>query len=88
MRENRAYDVRLYFSEPEDLEPGERLFNVALEGKPVLESFDIVKEAGGRNRVLIKAFENVQAGATLQIDLTAIQGKTLLSGVEVVASED
>ncbi len=88
VRENRAYNVRLFFTEPEDLEPGERLFNVALEGKPVLESFDIVKEAGGRNRVLIKEFKNVPAGAELQIELTPVVGKTLLSGVEVVASED
>ena len=88
VRENRGYNVRLFFTEPEDLEPGERLFHVALDGQQVLENLDIVKEAGGRNRVLIKEFENVPAGAELQIELTAIQGKTLLSGVEVVASED
>ena len=88
VRENRGYNVRLFFTEPEDLKPGERLFHVALDGQQVLENLDIVKEAGGRNRVLIKEFENVPAGAELQIELTAIQGKTLLSGVEVVASED
>jgi hypothetical protein len=88
VRENRAYRVRLYFSEPDDLEPGERRFDVALDGETVLESLDVVREAGGRGRVLIKEFENVPAGASLTIELTPVTGRTLLSGVEVVATDD
>ncbi len=88
VREDRAYRVRLYFSEPNDLAPGDRLFNVSIEGKPVLEQFDVVKEAGGRKRVLIKEFHPIAAGKSLRIDLEPVAGKTLLSGVEVIATED
>ena len=88
VRENRAYSVRLLFSEPDDLQPGERLFDVALDGEKVLESLDVVKEAGGKDRVLVKEFDNIPAGSDLQIELTPVVGRTLLSGVEVVASED
>ena len=87
VRENRAYDVRLIFSEPEDVLPGERLFDVALDGNRVLESLDVVKEAGGKDRLLVKEFKSVPAGKVLQIELTPVAGRTLLSGVEIVASE-
>ena len=88
VRENRAYDVRLIFSEPKQLLPGERLFDVSLDGEKVLESLDVLKEAGGKDRMLVKAFKNIPAGKALRIELTPVVGRTLLSGVEVVASED
>ena len=88
VRENRAYRVRLIFSEPEDLDPGERLFDIALEGEKVLESLDVVQEAGGKDRVLVKEFESVPAGSSLQIELIPVVGRTLLSGIEVIASDE
>ena len=48
----------------------------------------MLKEAGGKDRMLVKAFENIPAGKALRIELTPVVGRTLLSGVEVVASED
>ena len=39
--------VRLYFPEPEDLKPGQRAFDVALQDKAVLSDLDVVKEADG-----------------------------------------
>jgi len=88
VRENRAYRVRLIFSEPEDLGPGERLFDIALEGEKVLESLDVIQEAGGKDRVLVKEFESVPAGSSLQIELIPVVGRTLLSGIEVIASDE
>ena len=53
----------------------------------MLESLDVVKEAGGKDRLLVKEFKSVPAGKVLQIELTPVAGRTLLSGVEIVASE-
>ncbi len=44
-----SYRVNLYFSELENKQPGERVFNVRIQNETVLENFDIVKEAG-KNR--------------------------------------
>ena len=44
---NSAVNVRLFFAELEGLKPGERVFDVAIQGKPVLKRFDIAGEAGG-----------------------------------------
>ncbi|MEK6259191.1 MAG: PQQ-binding-like beta-propeller repeat protein [Planctomycetota bacterium] len=82
----RPYLVRLYFAEPDDVQPGDRTFNVSLQGKPLLNALDVVKEAGGRNRALVKEFADVQVGDELVIELTPSSSKSLaaiLCGVEV-----
>lgn len=80
----RKYDVRLIFTEPEARKPGERVFGVSLEGKPVIDALDIAKEkpAGG---ALVKEFKDVVVEGALDIVLTAAAGETVLCGVEVVA---
>ncbi|MGB2820756.1 MAG: PQQ-binding-like beta-propeller repeat protein, partial [Phycisphaerae bacterium] len=50
--QGRPYTVRLHFAEPEPLEPGGRILNVSLEGKPVLRDFDIAKAAGGTSKAV------------------------------------
>ena len=42
-----TYTVRLYFAEPDELKPGERVFDVLLGGRKVLENFDVAAAAGG-----------------------------------------
>ncbi len=82
----RIYTVRLHFAEPDDVQPGERIFNVSLQGKPALMSFDIAKEAGGRNRTLVKQLSGVQVGDELVVELTPTTSKlraAILSGVEI-----
>ena len=79
--------VRLYFAEPLDLEPGERVFDVGLQGKSVLEKFDVAREAGGRMKSLVKEFKSVRVNGELKISFTARQGRPLLSGIEVVSAK-
>ncbi len=81
----KPYTVRLYFSEPESLEPGERTFQVALQGQVHLKNFDIRAEAGEPNRTLIREFKGIQVEDTLRVQLTA-SGKRepLLSGIQVL----
>ena len=83
-----AYTVRLVFSEPEDVSAGERLFDVALQGKIVLSGFDIRVAAGGRRTTVTKTFEGVKVGADLRVELTPSAGSKrgpILCGIECVA---
>ncbi len=79
--------VRLYFLEPADLEPGQRVFDVLIAGEKRLENFDIVREAGGRMQSLVKEFKSVAVNGELRISFVAKKGQALLSGVEVVSEE-
>ncbi len=81
----RLYTVRLCFAEPKETEAGKRVFDVALQGKTVLDGFDIVDAAGGRNRTIVKVFPGIAANGELKIAFTARVGEPLLCGVEVVA---
>lgn len=85
-KQPRTYTVWLHFAEPDDVQPGERVFNVSLQGKPALVSLDVVKEAGGRNRGLVKQLSGVQIGDELVIELKPTSSKlraAILCGVEI-----
>ena len=84
----QAYTVRLYFSEPEDRKPGERVFTVALQGQEALADFDITQAAGGPRRSVMKEFRGVQVQDDLTISLTPAGGSQappVLCGIELVA---
>ena len=86
--DERPHTVRLYFSEPYHRESGQRVFGVSLQGKPVLEKLDIIKETGGPDRLLVKEFHHVPVTGELNIALPATAGKPQLSGVEIWVEED
>lgn len=84
----QPYTVRLFFAETEENEIGRRLFNVSIQGRQVLEAFDIVKEAGGINRPVVKEFKGINVKDDLRITLTPAaesQAAPLLCGIEIVA---
>ncbi len=83
----RAYTVTLYFCEPRDLAPGERVFDVALQGETVLADFDIAREAGAANRVIARTVEGVTVGSDLTVTLVVTHGSEppVLCGIEAVA---
>jgi len=68
--EPRSFTVRLHFAEIEDVAPGRRVFDVALQGKTVLKGLDIAAEGGGPNRALVKEFNRVGASRQIVIELT------------------
>jgi len=87
-KENRDYTVRLYFAEPDrEGEPGERIFAVSLQGRPVLEKFDLFRAAGGAHRSLVREFRDIKVKDVLTVDLVPAVGVPVISGIEVVASE-
>jgi len=80
--------VRLFFAETEEYEIGRRLFNVSIQGRQVLKAFDIVKQAGGINRPVVKEFNGINVKDDLRIALTPSaesQGAPLLCGIEIIA---
>jgi len=83
----RAYTVRLHFCEPDNLKPGQRVFDVRLGGKSVLEEFDVIATSGTRHKAVVREFKKVAVTTELTIDLIARTGTPILNGVEIVAEE-
>ena len=83
------YTVRLAFCELDNDAPGKRVFDIKLQGKVVAEGFDVFKEAGGKNRALVKEFTGVDVNDTLTIEFvprtTGSEPERLpiLQGIEV-----
>lgn len=82
--ETRAYTVRLHFADPTNSERGQRVFGVKVQGKSVLEGFDIVAEAGGARRALVKEVAGVEAGSSVDIELVPVTGDPILCAVEII----
>jgi hypothetical protein len=86
---DKPYTVRLHFIEPDYIEPGRRVFDVALQGKTVLEDFDIIKETQSPDVGLRKEFTQVNISDALTVSLTAAAGdfETIICGIEIVAED-
>ncbi|MFV2066257.1 MAG: PQQ-binding-like beta-propeller repeat protein [Pirellulales bacterium] len=84
----KSYTVRLFFAEPELLEEGARQFQVALQGKRVLDNWDILREAGRPRQLVIKEFRGIRSAGEFRIDLVAQQGQPVISGIEIVREGD
>ncbi len=63
--EPRQLDVRLHFAELDEAEPGQRIFDIKLQGKLVREGFDIAKTANRKARALALEFRGVKATRAL-----------------------
>ncbi len=88
--QSKPYTVRLYFVENTECEVGQRTFNIALQGKQVLETFDILKEAGQVNHTVVKEFAGINIKDDLKVTLTPNIKATLeplLCGIEIIAEE-
>ena len=81
-----TFTVRLYFVEPEHTSAGVRVFDVALQGKRVLTNFDIFAAAQGKMKCLVKEFTDVQLDGDCTLTFTSHAGRSLLSGIEIVAT--
>ena len=85
---NHVYDVRLYFAEPDDVEVGQRVFDVLVQGEKVASELDVVKTAGGKLRAVIRQIDNVKVESYLTVEFENV-GSTehgpILSGIELIA---
>jgi len=85
--EPRTYTVRLYFAETEDIDPGARVFAVALQDRTVINELDLAKTTGIR-RPLVREFTGIKARDSLALSLEPAKDTKLppvISGIEIAA---
>jgi hypothetical protein len=70
----RAYTIRLHFAETTFNGVGRRKFNVDINGRRMLSDFDVFKEAGGRNKALVKEFRNILPNHDSNIQIKFLAG--------------
>jgi len=84
----RSYTVRLFFAELEQMQPGQRVFDVTIQNTQVLKDFDIAREAGGLYRGIVKEFTGIEVNQHLIITLISSSGSAhigpILNGLEIV----
>ncbi|MFP4620930.1 MAG: PQQ-binding-like beta-propeller repeat protein [Bacteroidales bacterium] len=78
-----SYTIALYFTEPDNLTSGERVFDVSIQGDKVLENFDVAQQAGGSQRVIRKEFKDIQVKDSLHIEFSNDTRPTVISGIEI-----
>jgi outer membrane protein assembly factor BamB len=84
--DSRHYTIRLHFAEPDDLNVGDRVFSVTVQGRRALDNFDIVKEAGGAHKTIVKEFRDVRVNDELRLSFrSSTKRPAILCGVEIVA---
>ena len=81
-----TYTIRLHFAELYSSAAGQRKFNVSIEGQTKLTNFDIYQEAGGKNRAVVRIFENVAVSGGLQIQGVAAVDAAQFNGIEIDAA--
>jgi len=83
----RSFAVHLHFVEPDDKKPGQRVFDVAIEGITILKDFDIVAEARASHVGIVKKFAGFRATEFITISLTPVgpDTETIICGVEIRA---
>lgn len=87
-----VYELHLHFAELARRgssgvsEEGERRFAISLNGQPLLPNFDIVADAPGSETADERVFKDVSPAADgqLHLRLSSLNGKPLLSGIELL----
>ncbi|MGB8323787.1 MAG: malectin domain-containing carbohydrate-binding protein, partial [Candidatus Acidiferrum sp.] len=67
---NGSYNVTLKFAEIYWTKVGQRIFNVAINGTPVLTNFDIIAAVGAANTAFDKTFTTSTTNGTITIQFT------------------
>ncbi|RKY87919.1 hypothetical protein DRQ09_03690, partial [candidate division KSB1 bacterium] len=78
------YTVRLGFNALSGDRVGQRVFDIIIQGKPVLKDFDIVKEAGNTNKAVIKVIEGVVVEDSLKIEFHPKEKNPLIKKAPLV----
>jgi glycosidase len=79
-----VYQITLLEAETYWSGPGEREFNVFIQGRQVLTNYDIYAKAGGQNVPVTLAFTNNVTNSQLQILFISVVDNARVSGVQVV----
>jgi len=84
--ERHTYKVRLHFAEVEDVDIGERVFNIEMQGKTVISALDIVKEADRNHIIVIKECNSIETRGSIAIELLPREGSEppLICAMEII----
>jgi hypothetical protein len=80
----RTYDVSLYFVEPDNVAVGARVFDIQIQGVTVASNFDIVQQAGGVRKSVMKKITGVKVKDWLDIKFIPKAGTPVIAGMEVI----
>lgn len=80
---NGLYDVRLRFAEIQQMQPGQRVFDVLLNGRRELRSFDIAAMAG-QNTALDRRVSVAVTDGVITLQLLPITGVPLICGLDIL----
>ncbi len=78
-----VYEITLLEAETYWNGPGQRVFNVFIQGQQVLTNFDIYATTGGMNIPVSLVFTNTVTNSQLQILFTPVVDNARVSGVQV-----
>ena len=83
--DNGFYDLTFQFAEPEEIEPGERVFDVLVQGMAVIEGLDVKTARDGNSGfALDRTVTGIEVkDGKLEIGFIARAGKPLLNGLVV-----
>jgi len=91
-----VYEMRLFFAETNygdgNVDGGgetSRLFDVAVNGRPVLEYFDVISDAAGANTADVKVFKDVEPAPDGVLHLSFLSRKALaiVNAIELAPGE-
>lgn len=77
------HTVRLHFADPQKLPPGQRVFDVQLQGRTVLTAFDPARQGS----IAVREFKGIPIGSSLRLTLKSSPGSAappVLSGIEFI----
>jgi hypothetical protein len=76
--------IELYFAEVVPTSTGKRLFDVRVNGKLVLDDFDIFNAASGANKAVVRVFtQKPTSSGSISIQFTSVVGRAKLSGLSL-----
>jgi outer membrane protein assembly factor BamB len=85
-----TYTVRLHFFEIDDLNSGERVFNVLAQGKTVLKNLDIAARAGNAHGAFTAKLRDIPVESNLTLEFKRAESSDatpVLSGIELIADD-
>jgi beta-galactosidase len=80
---NGRYEVELRFAEPYFEQPGERVFSVSLNGKPVIANLDLVRSYGALRAGAQTFPVDAAHGQGVTVQFSASRGEPVLSAVRI-----
>src|SRR6185503_9222878 len=80
---NGSYNVNLKFAELYFTSPGQRVFNVTLNGQPALTNFDVVAAAGGGLKAVDRSFAVNVTGGLITLQWSAVTSAPTVNAIEI-----